>query len=246
MESGLPNIVSILAASFPGTPFAKFLLAYENIIFSWISAFVIIILVLLASHKISLIPRGLQNFFELFVETIDEFVCGVIGPKGRRFTPFIGTLFIYILFMNLSGLIPFFKSATSSWSITLALALCVFIYVQYCALKEMGLFGYLDHLAGNPRGFIAYTLFVPLLMFFVHVISELVKPLSLSLRLRSNVWGDDFLLYFLTGMGLQGIPLLLFSSLLTVIAGIVQAMVFSLLTTVYFALVVENQEPQKN
>jgi len=189
-----------------------------------------------------MIPGRLQLFMEMVVGGLDDFVCGILGPKGKRFTPFVGTLFIYILLMNLSGLIPFFKSATSSLSTTASLAVCVFIYVQYTAVKENGFFGYVDHLMGNPRGIIAFTVFIPVLLFFIHIISELVKPLSLALRLRSNVWAEDMLLAVTAQFGLGGVPLFLFNMFLTILSSVMQAVVFSLLSTVYFALVLPHHE----
>ena len=144
--------------------------------------------------------------------------------------------------MNLVGIIPFMKSSTASWSTTLALALCVFAYVQYTALKEQGLKGYIDHMMGRPRGFLIFSVVIPILLFFVHIFTELVRPISLSLRLRSNIWGDDMLLTIIAGFGLKGVPLLFFNTLIVILAGIVQAVVFCLLSTIYFALVIPHEE----
>jgi F-type H+-transporting ATPase subunit a len=238
----LPNLISILINRFGGTPFAKYLSLWENVIFSLIIVFIISLIAYVASRKRELIPGRLQSACEVFVDAIDTFVCGVLGPKGRRYTPFIGTLFIYIIFMNLFGLIPFMKSPTSSWSTTLALGICVFVYVQYAAIRELGFIGYLDHMMGKPRGILAFSVFIPIMMFLLHIVSELVRPISLSLRLRSNIWGDDMLLAVLAGLGLGGIPLLIFSALLAILASIVQALVFSLLSTIYFALVLTHEE----
>ena len=239
----LPNLISILAKRFgESSVLAKYLYLWENVLFSLIVVAIITLVAYLASRKSKMIPDRLQNAVEILVGGLDDFVCGILGAQGRRFTPFVGTLFIYIVFMNLFGLIPFMKSPTSSWSTTLALALCVFVYVQYAAVKELGFLGYLDHLAGNPRGILAFSVFIPVIMFFLHVISELVKPISLSLRLRSNVWGDEMLLAVVSGFGLTGVPLLLFSTLLAIIASVVQAVVFSLLTTIYFSLVLVHEE----
>jgi len=74
------------------------------------------------------------------------------------------------------------------------------------------------------------------------VMGELVKPLSLSLRLRSNIWGDDMLLAIMAKFGLPGLPMLLFNTILAIIAGVVQAVVFCLLTTIYFALILPHEE----
>ena len=242
----LPNIVTLLAGWLKGTRLAAYLIAGENLIFSLIIIFAIALVVYIASRKISLIPGRLQNFFELFVSGIDAFVRGIIGPKGRNYVPFIGTLFIYILCMNLSGIIPFIKSPSASWSTTLALAICVFFYVQYVGFKELGFWGYIDHALGRPRGIVAFSVFIPLMMFILHIVSELVRPISLSLRLRSNIWGDDMLLAVFAGFGLKGIPLLLFNSLMAVVVSIVQTLVFCLLTTIYFTLVLTHDEAEHN
>lgn len=239
-ELELPNLVSILADKFHGTAFSGFLHRWENIIFSLIAIIFLILAGYLASKNPKLIPARLQSLFEIFVSATDDFICGILGKKGRKFVPFIGTLFIFIITMNIMGMIPFLKSPTSSWSITLALSLCVFIYVQSAALKDLGFVGYFDHLLGKPRGILAVSVIIPLLMFFLHIISELVKPISLSLRLRSNIWGDDVLLAVLAGFGVNGVPLILFSFFLMLIAAVVQATVFCLLTTIYFAIFLEH------
>ncbi len=240
----LPNLVTILANKIgESSPLGQYLLQYENIIFSLFAVFVISLTAYLASRKLELVPAGrLQNAVEVLLGGLDDFICGIIGKQGRRYTPFIGTLFIYILFMNLLGLIPFMKSPTSSWSTTLGLAICVFIYVQYTGIKEHGFLGYIDHLMGKPRGVLAFTVFIPVLMFFLHVVSELVRPLSLSLRLRGNILGDDMLLSALARLGIGSVPLLVFSLLLAILASVVQAIVFSLLTTVYFSLALPQEE----
>lgn len=244
MQREFPNIVTLLENLLRNTPLAPYLRFWENVIFSLVIVAIISALAYLASRKPCIIPGRLQAATELFVGGLDEFVQGILGPKGRTYTPFIGTLFIYILFMNLSGLVPFMKSSTSSWSTTLALALCVFVYVQYTGFKELGFIGYIDHLLGRPRGIMALSIVFPLMMLFMHIVSELVRPISLSLRLRSNIWGDDMLLGVLAGFGLKGVPLLLFSTFLTIIASIVQTVVFCLLTTIYLTLIINEEEPK--
>jgi F-type H+-transporting ATPase subunit a len=196
----------------------------------------------IACRRSALVPGRMQNAAEVVFGGIYDFICGILGPKGRKYTPFIGTLFIYILCMNLVGLVPFMKSPTANWSTTLALALCVFAYVQYSAIKELGFLGYLDHLFGRPRGIVAFSVFIPILMFFIHIVSELIRPISLSLRLRSNIWGEDMLIGVLSGFGIKAVPLIVFSMGIIIIGAVVQAVVFSLLTTIYFALVLTHEE----
>ncbi|MDD3345139.1 MAG: F0F1 ATP synthase subunit A [Candidatus Omnitrophica bacterium] len=238
----LPDIFAILAQKFPANPLLKFVYLWEHIVFSLIIILILGVFSYLACRKKSMIPGRLQSLFEIFVAGIDDFVCGIMGPKGRRFVPFIGTLFIYILFMNLLGLVPFMRSPTASWSTTMSLSLCVFFYVQYTAVKELGFWGYIDHLAGKPRGALAFTLVMPLFMLFLHIITELIRPLSLSLRLRGNVWGDEILIGLLSSFGLKGLPLLFFNMGMAVLTAFVQAAVFCLLSAIYFALVLERDE----
>ena len=242
MHSELPNLVTLIADLFHKAPWTEYLIAWENVFFSGVISIALIAVSYLATRKSSMIPGRLQAAIEIFVGGVDDFICGILGPQGRKYVPFIGTLFIYILTMNLIGLVPFMKSSTASWSTTLALALCVFCYLQYTAFKELGLRGYLDHLMGKPRGIVALSVVIPILMLFMEIISELVRPISLSLRLRSNIWGDDLLLGVLAGFGLTGVPLIIFSSFLAIIASVVQAVVFCLLTTIYFALVLTQDE----
>ena len=214
----------------------------QDILFSLLIIIGLVSVSSIACRRCALIPGRMQNAAEVLFGGIDDFICGILGPKGRKYTPFIGTLFLYILCMNLAGLVPFMKSPTANWSTTLALALCVFAYVQYSAIRELGFLGYLDHLFGRPRGIVAFSVFIPILMFFIHIVSELIRPISLSLRLRSNIWGEDMLIGVLSGFGIKAVPLIVFSMGIIIIGAVVQAVVFSLLTTIYFALVLTGED----
>jgi F-type H+-transporting ATPase subunit a len=238
----LPNFISIIAGHLHDKHLAHFLEAWVNVIFSLLAIAVLVLIAFFITRKAKLLPTRPQMVFELFVQGISDFVCGILGPKGKRFVPFIGTLFLYILCMNLFGLTPFMKSPTSSWSTTLALALCVFFYVQYVSIREQGVLGYIDHLMGKPRGIVAYSVFIPILIFFLEFLSQFVRPFSLSLRLRGNIWGDDLLLAIFSGMGFKALPLLFFNTCLVLLASVIQATVFCLLTTIYFALAMPQED----
>ena len=134
----LPNFITLLYEKYGKVAFIKFLHHWENIIFSLLIVLFISLVAYLASRKSTLIPGKLQNFMEMAVEGLDNFICDVLGPKGRKFTPFLGTLFIYILCMNFFGLIPGMKSPSSNLNTTVALAICVFFYVQYTGMKSFG------------------------------------------------------------------------------------------------------------
>src|SRR6185436_9797840 len=141
-----------------------------------------------ATRDAKLIPGPLQNVVEMLVSSLNDFISGILGEdNAKRFVPFLGTLFIYIWFMNLFGLIPFMESPTSSLNTTFALAITVFLYCQYVGVRGLGVVGYVDHLMGSPRDLTSWLL-VPL-MLPIHILGELAKPISLSCRLFGNIFG---------------------------------------------------------
>lgn len=245
----LPNFITLLYSKYGKTAFVHFLHTWENVVFSLIIILLLGILAYLSSRKKAIMPGKLQNFVETAVEGLDNFICGILGPKGRRFTPFLGTLFIYILCMNFLGLIPGMKSPSSSLNTTVALAISVFLYVQFTGIKNLGFLGYLAHLAGNPRDLVTWFL-VPINL-PIHIIGELAKPLSLSLRLFGNITGEDSLIAVFVGLGILslsflnlpiGLPLQIPFIFLALITGTIQALVFTLLSTIYFSLMLPHEE----
>jgi len=104
--------------------------------------------------------------------------------------------------------------------------------------------GYFDHLMGKPRGVLAWSIIMPIFLFVLHLLGELIRPFSLSLRLRSNIWGDDMLLAMLAGFGLKGLPILFLNTVTAIVIATIQAGIFSLLTLIYFALVLVHEEEQ--
>ena len=166
----LPNLITLISHRWHDLPWVAWLHRWENLLFSLIVALVLCVLTWRYSRRPATIPSGWQNLLELFVEGVDAFVARLLGREGRYFTPFIGTLFLYIWLMNLSVLVPFLKSSTSSLNTTVALALLVFAYVQWTGIRRLGLLGYLDHLAGQPRELVGWLL-VPL-MLPIHVLGS--------------------------------------------------------------------------
>ena len=245
----LPNLITLISHRFHGAPWAHWLHQWENLIFAWVIGLALCAITWRYSRRPSVIPRGGQNILELLVEGLDQLIQSVIGKEGRHFTPFIGTLFLYIWLMNLAVLVPGLKSPTSSLNTTAALAIVVFLYVQWTGMRRLGLPRYLAHLAGEPRDLVGWLL-TPL-MFLLHVLGEFIKPLSLSLRLCFNVFAEDVLMAVLVGLGLGisvawhvplGVPVQLFAVPLVLIFSTVQALVFSLLSTVYIALMLPHEE----
>jgi F-type H+-transporting ATPase subunit a len=182
-----------------------------------------------------------QNLVELIVEGLNNFTVDIIGPEGREYTPFIGSLFIFILCANLLGLFPGLKSPTSSLSITVSLALIVFVAYNVIGIRKAGVKRYLKHLIGEP-------VWLAPLMFPIHVIGELARPLSLSVRLFGNMFGEEMVLAILASLTLVIVPYLIAIPtqfpimLFDVFISFVQAMVFSMLSAIYISLALEAAE----
>ena len=260
------NFIQLVGHFLHEGPAAHFLERFENIIFTWIVIVLLGVVSYRASRKASLVPGKLQAAFEIIVESLDNLVCGILGPAGRKYTPFLGTLFLYIWTMNLVGLVPLMKAPTSSAmtlklglmqlpvpTVTAALAILVFFYVQFIGIKEQGFLGYLDHMAGNPRDVLGFAL-LPI-MFVLHVIGEFAKPLSLAFRLYGNIWGEDVLLAVFMGLGVgmlaflpipAGVPLQFPFLVLAMITGTIQAFVFTLLSTVYIAMMLPHEHKEEH
>lgn len=245
----LPNFITLIYKAFHDSSWAAFLHHWENLIFSIIIASLISFVFYLGTRNSTLIPTGLQNFLELFVDGLRYLILGILGPQGEKYVPFLGTLFIYILTMNLFGIVPFMKSPSSNLNITVGLATCVFCLVQYLNIKHMGIGGFLYHLAGSPKGLLGWLL-VPL-MFPLELLSQLSRPVTLSLRLFGNVLGEDILIGAFAVFGLTllgsysppvGLPLQLPFMFLALLTSTMQALVFTLLSTVYILLSISGSE----
>lgn len=210
----------------------------------WNSALIAALLIAfaLAARKTAKRPRGFANFAEWVAESLNNFTVGIIGHGGEQYTPLVGTVFLYILLMNLVGQIPILHSPTANLSITLALGVVVFIYVQFVGMKNSGVGGYLKHFAGP-------MLPMAPLMFPIEIISEIVKPFTLAIRLFGNIFGEHVIVGVLAGLFLSlGLPALGWLptqfpiQLLGLLFAFVQAMVFAMLTGVYIVLMSHHDE----
>jgi F-type H+-transporting ATPase subunit a len=230
------------------TPAATFLRAFMDPIFSITGVLILgILFVSIGTRMRDRDPGRLQLAAEILIGGLYGLFEQVLGKEARRFTPYLGTLFLFILVNNYMGLLPLGHSSTSSFAnTTIGLGVLTFLYAQYVGIKENGILGYLYHFAGQPKSGIEWGFAV--LIFPLELMGELIKPLSLSLRLFGNIFGEDTLLavmvmlgttivYKLTGnQWIPGLPLQFPFYLLSLLAGAVQALVFTLLSTIYIAL----------
>ncbi len=189
-------------------------------------------------------PKGLANALEFFVLFVrDEIAIAHMGERfGRMFTPYLLTLFFFILTCNLLGLAPGAYTATSNVNMTGALALCTFVLIVGSGLIVQGPVGYVKHMIppGTP---LALT---PLLI-LIETISTLVKPVALMIRLGANMTAGHIVILamisfififesFLVGIFFS-VPLVVAIYLLEIIVAFIQAYVFTLLTALFVGMV---------
>lgn len=222
----------------------------------------------LATRKTSLVPSGLQNFAEWIVESLIEFLGGIMGEKMARKTFwFYGTVFILILFSNWFGLLPgvgsigwghdsedgfivtrpILRGANADLNMTLALALIFFALWLIWSIRANGIGGFLSHIfvyhgdATGPMRLLLLLIFF--LVGFLEVISILIRPVSLTFRLYGNIYAGESLLEKMLHMGgpyfgwLAALPF--FG--LELMVGLIQALVFMLLTAVFTALMCQHE-----
>jgi F-type H+-transporting ATPase subunit a len=213
------------------------------------SLFVMLLLVVLAfgvrgqlvDYEKSVVPEtklSLRTFFEIYVGYWYGTMRDMMGPKrAKRYFPLIGALACFILLSNALGLVPGFAPPTSNWNITMGCALVVFVMFNYYGLKENG-FAYIKHLFGPYIGW--WGIPINLLLFVIELVSTLIRPLTLSIRLMLNMAVDHLLVSLTLGMValFLPIPVMILSTLVV----IVQVMVFCLLTSIYISLATEHDE----
>lgn len=192
---------------------------------TWIVMGIIILLVLVAFRKLDWIPKHWQCLLEITVEFINNTVIDSLGIHGIKYSYFFGSLFLFILFSNMLGLVPGFASPTRDVSITLGLSVLVVIWMQYIGIKENGLIGHLKHFI-TPNFF-----FLPL-----HLLELFTRPLTLALRLFGNIFAGEILIEKLTETFHIIIPSLWL--LMSVLIGAIQAYIFTILSVAYTGVTV--------
>lgn len=195
--------------------------------YTWLVMAFLIIVSKLTLGNLEMVPGKGQNFWEIVIGGMDDFFRENMGNKlTDQFFPMIATFGLYIAVANLIGLIPGFMSPTSSINTTLALTLIVWVSHHFIGIREHGV-GYIKHFCGPM------PIMIPL-MLPIELISNFARILSLSIRLFGNIMAKETLLailFMLAGAFFAPLPIML----LGVLVSLVQAMVFVLLTVVYFA-----------
>jgi F-type H+-transporting ATPase subunit a len=230
---------------------------WENHVYFGLGCLVLIVLALLLTRGVRRPikeamrkPTRAQVLVETLVDAFDNFVQGILGEKnGRVYLPYVGTLFLLILLLNLMGIVPTMRAPTAYILVTVSLALSTLLVVQFTAWVRLGPLTYLHHLAGSPQTPVQWVL-SPLFLILEALSDFVIKPLSLSLRLMGNIFGKDILLGSFLFMGIAllglivpgadkfaGLPLSLPFYFLALLLSAIQALIFALLSTIYILLV---------
>ncbi len=193
----------------------------------WGIIVVVAVLSILATRNLKEEPGPLQNMLEVALGKLEGLFSGILGPaRTEKYFPFLGTLFIFIIISNYVGLIPGagiltgFKAPTSSLSVTAGLGLCTFAATHYFGVRANGLRGYAKHFI-KP-----VALMLPFL-----ILDEFVRPVSLALRLFGNIFGEESVTEQLYEILPIGAPIIMMA--LSLLFCALQAIVFSILTTIY-------------
>jgi len=242
----------------------------NSMLVTWVVAAGIIVFAQMATRKIKAVPDGMQNFWEWMVEGLYNFLESVIGSHLVRKTFwFFATIFIFILFLNWFGLIPgvgtvgwghhdpvtnafhvdrpLLRGANADLNLTFAMAVVFFALWIVWALQENGFGGFIVHLFG-PKGDSKGALKILMVIIFfmvgwLEIVSILFRPISLSFRLYGNVYAGENMLESMANLVPWAAPLIPIPFyFMELLVGIVQALVFMLLTAV-FTLLIAHHEP---
>lgn len=265
---GLPPAAPLLL----DTPFFK---VNNSMVITWGVALFVILFARMATAGIQAVPSGLQNFWELLVEGLHEFLAGIIGAELVKKTFwFFATIFIFILFTNWFGLIPgvgtigwgtpdasghmhhiarpLLRGGNADLNMTSAMAITFFVCWIIWSVQSLGIGGFFKHIFGYSGdatgGMKAFLILVFLAVGVLEVISIAFRPVSLSFRLYGNIFAGENLLESMAVMGGKWfgwlVPLPFY--FMELIVGLVQALVFMLLTAIFTSLMCSHGDHEEH
>jgi len=197
-----------------------------HIVMVLIVSVIIIVFFKLAVKNLSLFPNKMQNFLEMLYKAFLSLIDDVIGTEGRKFLPALATLGIFIASSNIIGLLPELGSPTANLNVTVGCALFIFIYYHSQGVRKHGFFGYLKTFAG-PAWWLAW------LFFPIEIISHFSRPLSLSMRLFGNIFGEDLVIIIIASLipFIAPLPMMAFA----IFTSLLQAFIFVILSAIYLS-----------
>jgi F-type H+-transporting ATPase subunit a len=250
LELPAPHVV--WPADYSNTALVTFEPSITNtMITMWIVSIITIVTLVLMARGRAMNPGKAQNAIEHVYELLEGFATSLGGPGAKPFIGLFAGFFLYILFSNWSGLVPFvgrvelLRAPTSDVNITIGLALVAFGFFEYQGFKALGVGGYLSKFfpfgefrKGVGAGIIA--VFVGL----IELLLEFVKPVTLSMRLFGNIYGGEVALAVLTALTIAVIPMAMIA--LELMLNLVQALIFATLTLMFTLAAMEHHSEEEH
>ncbi len=203
-----------------------------EVVMMWVILAIALVLSLLVRRGLKERPGRFQNVIETGVEYLDNFFEGLLGhERGRKYFSFLASLFIFIIFANYSGLFPgvgqtvYLKAPTSSLSVTAGLGVTTFVFLQWAGLRA------------GPKHYFKRFVSPMFFMLPLLLLDEIIKPASLALRLFGNIFGEEMVTEELYNIFPIGVPMVMM--VLSLLFCALQAMVFTMLTSIYLDEVTE-------
>jgi F-type H+-transporting ATPase subunit a len=220
----------------PSSPLARTVLIHlgpiaitRPVVTTWAIMAVLVLASWLATRRLVVHPDRRQTVVEVIVTTLSSQIEDVIRKDARPFLPLLGTLFIFLVAANLSGVLPGVEAPTAKLETPAALGLIVFCAVHYFGVRARGPLGYLKSFA-EPK----------LIMLPLNIVSEITRTFSLMIRLFGNVMSGEFVIAMVVALAGLFLPIPLMA--LEILVGIVQAYIFTVLATVFIGAAVGEVE----
>jgi F-type H+-transporting ATPase subunit a len=231
----------------------------NSMIYTWIIMAFIFLMVRMGTRQMSDKPSKMQNFIEAAVEGLESMTAGMLEPKVVRWCfPMVATFFLFIVVSNLMGLLPgvgsitfkgnpIFRPPTADANTTIAMALVFFIMSTYWAVKYNGVGGLIKHIFG-VKGGMTGPIVIPLIFIFIfigliEVMSILIRPVALAMRLYGNIYGGESVLTLMLHTPPFGLAALPFYFMELLVA-CVQALVFTILCIAFIGTLCSHTEEE--
>lgn len=243
----------------------------NSMVYTWLIALVIFLVVRLGTRRMQEVPTGVQNLVETAVESLEELTRGLLEPKVARWAfPLVATFFLFIVISNLMGLLPgvgsigwgqpgpgpfgvdhvekpLLRPPTADANMTVAMAAVFFIMSTWWAIRYNGPVGLIKHIFGVKGGMRGWIV-IPLSLIFlfiglIEVISICIRPVALAMRLYGNIYGGESVLTIMLTHSPLGIGALPFYFLELLVA-VVQALVFTLLSMAFIGTLCSHVEDE--
>jgi F-type H+-transporting ATPase subunit a len=225
----------------------------RHTVMMWIASLLLVVVMVSVGNyykamKTPQAPKGLANVVEVAVQFIrDDVARPNIGPHYERFLPYLLTVFFFILFCNLLGLVPFAATATGNIAVTMTLASFTFVLTQYAGIRENGVRGWLAHLTGGAPPAL-WPIMIP-----VEIISMFVRPFALTMRLFANMTAGHIviivlisLIFIFKSFAVAPVSVLFTMAIycLEIFVAFMQAYIFTMLSSVFIGLAMQHEHSE--